>query len=393
MTDQTVLVRSSYIWVLYFLLGIFSFMLTMIGPMVPYLQAETGMSYSLAGFHQTIVAIAMVIMGFSAAPIMKRLGVQRSLWGSLAGLVAGVAVMTLGRGLFLSMSGVFLMALSGTLLLSSIQLCFAHEAQAVRGRMIMEANVMASIMTMLVPLVLLAGRYTPFGWRIVLPFLAILGLALAAFGIRQTRQKLKDKHAEHHRKEERLPGRYWRMWLIIFAGVTVEWAISFWCMSYLLEIPETGIQLATAGTVVLGISAVFGRLVSSRLAKRYSDRQLLLMMLVLLGAGFPFYWMQAGIAASFFGLMLCGFSTSTFYPLGLSMSLSAAPAAVAKASAMAPVASGSAIGLAPFLLGRLADTANMKTALLYVPIGLLLILVIIAVDVRYEKRNKLTAPA
>jgi hypothetical protein len=52
-----------------------------------------------------------------------------------------------------------------------------------------------------------------------------------------------------------------------------------------------------------------------------------------------------------------------------------------------PIASGSAIGLAPFLLGRLADLADLRLALWYIPLGVLVMLAILIVDSRQSLRE------
>lgn len=379
--------RSAYIWILYLLLGLFSFTLTMIGPMVPYLQAETGMSFTLAGLHQTVVAVGMVLMGFVASRFIGRAGLQKSLWFSLAGMILGISVMTLGRGLVFSMGGILFMSLCATLMLAAIQTCFSREPAAYRGRYIMEANVVASILTMLVPLVLLLGRGTVLGWRIVLPFMAGTALLLGIPGQSITGKKLNSMTIAADSASGRLSGHFWRMWLIIFLGVTVEWAIGFWCMTYLLSLAGSTLETAAMGTVVLGLSAVAGRLVSSRLGHRFSDKQMIFAVLLIVGIGFPLYWAQASLTLTFAGLILCGFGAATFYPLGLALALNAAPGNGTKASSLAPVASGAAIGMAPFLLGRLADLTSMKLALLYIPLGLLAILAVLLMDAVLGKRK------
>jgi hypothetical protein len=55
---------------------------------------------------------------------------------------------------------------------------------------------------------------------------------------------------------------------------------------------------------------------------------------------------------------------------------------------MAPVASGAAVGLAPLLLGRLADATTMSLALLYVPIGMAAMLTVLLADRALERSRK-----
>ena len=382
------LIRTPFIWALYLLLGLFSFMLSMIGPMVPYLRDEFAMSYGLAGLHQSAFALGMVTIGVAGGSIIKRFGIARCVWGGMADMIAGLLVMVLARGPAMTLGGVFIMSIGGTVALAAIQTALANGPVRFRGKLIMEANVVASALTMLVPLVLLAGARWFLGWRIVFPAMLASLVAVASFGVPATmrHQATRDERADAG--GGRLGGAFWRMWLVVFFGVSVEWAVSFWCMTYLLGLPGNSRGLAAAGTVLLGLSAVAGRFVSSRISHRVPENRLFLIMAGLVIAGFPLYWLRAGVPLTFLGLALCGFGSSNFYPLGLSLALGHAPGNAAKASSLVPVASGSAIGLAPFLLGRLADATDMRVALWYIPIGVAVVFGIAAVDGAMRGRKK-----
>jgi len=374
------LVRTPFIWSLYLVLGLFSFMLSMIGPMVPYLQDEFRMDYTLAGLHQSAFALGMVTMGFAGSSIIKRFGIVKSLWGGLGDMLVGLLVMVLAKGPAMTLGGVFIMSLGGLIVLATVQTALANSPAAHRGKLIMEANVMASIMTMLVPLVLLAGAHTVFGWRIVFPVMLVSVFAVASFGVPATLKHQNTRDEKADAGGGRLGAAYWRMWLVVFFGVSVEWAISFWCMTYLLGLPGHSRELAATGTLLLGIAAVAGRFVASRISHKMPEDRLMLIMMAVVLAGFPLYWMQSNVPLAFLGLILCGFGSANFYPLSLSIALGHAPGNAAKASSLVPVASGSAIGLAPFLLGRLADVTDMQLALWYIPIGVVIIFGIIMVD-------------
>ena len=362
-------------------------MLSMIGPMVPYLRAEFSISYGLAGLHQSAFAIGMVTMGLAGSRLIRKYGITVSLWAGMADMILGLLVMVLAKGPAMTIGGVFLMSLGGTVALAAIQTSFANVPSAFRGKVIMEANVVAAALTMLVPLVLLVGSHSVLGWRIVLPTMALTLVIVASFGIPATRrhQGARDERADVG--GGRLGAAYWRMWLVVFFGVTVEWAISFWCMTYLLGLPGHSIELAAAGTVLLGLSAVTGRFVSSRVSHRISEHRLMLIVMAVVMLGFPLYWLRANVALTFVGLALCGFGSSNFYPLGLSLAFGHAPGNAAKASSLMPVASGSAIGLAPFLLGRLADIYDMRVALWYIPIGLGMMLLVMVLDSRLRRHT------
>ncbi len=376
--------RGPYIWSLYLLLGLFSFMLTMIGPMVPYLQDEFRMDYTLAGLHQSAFALGMVGTGLFASRIIKRLGLTASLYGGMAGMMLALLVMVLAKSPAFTLGSVFLMSLGGTVALVAIQTGFANGPEGFQSKMILEGNVMASAMTMFVPLVLLAGTRWALGWRIVFPFMLIAFLMISGFGLPAMRKHQATRDEKADAGGGKLKKGYWRMWLLVFFGVSVEWAIAFWCMTYLLGLPGNSRGLAAAGTVVLGLSAVLGRFTASRIGDRIRTERLVLITMAITLIGFPLYWLRLNAPLTFLGLALCGLGSSNFFPLGFSLALRHARSNAAKASSFMPIASGSAIGLAPFLLGRLADLADLRFALWYIPIGVIVMLAILIVDSRHS---------
>jgi fucose permease len=378
--DTGRLVRTPFIWTLYLVLSLFAFMLSMIGPMVPYLREEFGMDYALAGLHQSAFALGMVIMGLSGGYFIKRLGIGLCLWGGMVDMLVGLLLMVLAKGPALTLGGVFVMSLGGTVTMSAVQTSFANGPVAHRGKLIMEGNVAASIVGISVPSVLLFGAYIGMGWRVVFPVMLVSLAAVAIFGIPATRDHLRTRDQKADAGGGTLGAGYWRMWVLVFFSVSVEWAIGFWCMTYLLSLTDNSRDLAAAGTTLLALSIVVGRFVSSRMGHRVSEEFRLVIAMAMVLAGFPLYWLHPTIALTFAGLVLGGMGASNFYPLIVAIALRRASGNAAKATSFIPVASGSAIALAPFLLGRLADAVDIHTALLYIPIGMAIMSAVFAGD-------------
>ena len=371
-------------------LSLFAFMISMIGPMVPYLRDEFGIDYALAGLHQSAFAVGMVIMGLSGGFFVKRLGIEKCLWGGMVDMLAGLLLMVLAKGPALTLGGVFIMSLGGTVTMGAAQTSFANGPVAHRGKLIMEGNVAASTVGIFVPAVLLFGSRIGIGWRVVFPVMLVSLAAVASFGVPATRDHLKTRDQKADAGSGILGAGYWRMWVLIFFAVSVEWAISFWCMTYLLSLTDNSRDLAAAGTTLLALSIVAGRFISSRVGHKVSEEIRLVIAMILVFAGFPLYWLHPGTALTFAGLVLGGLGASNFYPLIVALALRRASGNAAKATSFIPVASGSAIGLAPFLLGRLADVMDIHTALLYIPIGMAIMSAVFAGDriaLRFERRS------
>jgi MFS family permease len=67
------------------------------------------------------------------------------------------------------------------------------------------------------------------------------------------------------------------------------------------------------------------------------------------------------------GLFVAGLGYGAQYPLSIALLLETAPGATDAAQARATLAGGLAIGVAPFLLGALADAVGTHTAFVVVP--------------------------
>jgi len=372
-SSETRLVRSRALWALYALLGLFAFAQNMIGPAVPFLRAEFHLDYGAAAMHMSAFALGQMLSGLAAPVCIRRLGLRRSIWGGMAGMLIGITGFVLAPAPALSLVSILLMSLSGCVSLSCLQTSIAGLAGPCRSQALMEANVTASVMSALAPFALVAGVALGLGWRVFWPALA-LGLAVAClFGARPIAAAVPDAGAEKAASErKRLPAAFWKVCALTFIAVGVEWSVGFWATEYLKGLPGQSVSLAAAGAGAFQLAAVAGRLVSSRLMARLRERQMLVAAMALTLLGFPLYWLRADALSAFAGLALCGLGVSNFYPLALSLGLEAAEGQTAAASSWAAAAAGAAIFSMPLLLGLVADRAGLSTALLAAPIGLCL---------------------
>jgi fucose permease len=362
--------RTAVVWLLYVLLGLFSFALCMIGPAIPYLKIEFKLDYTMSALHLSMFAMGMVVSGFLSPPLLDRLGLFRGLWGGIFGMVLGAVLLVLAPSPWLTLLSILLMSLTGTFCLTAIQASISGLFTVWRGKALMEANMVASLFSALPPFLLVLGSATFLGWRILTPAFALAVAATALLGWQATRQHSDSTEANTPDAPGRLPARFWLSWLIIFFGVATEWCAGFWAAEHLKGLPGGSLAVAATGAGVFQIAAVAGRFLSSRLAGRLSEIRIMLVAIVLVAAGFPLYWLRADVATAFIGLALCGMGVSTFYPLGLSLAVEASGGRLRKASSYAPIGSGLAIGLAPLVLGRVADGLDLQAALLAIPVCL-----------------------
>ncbi len=364
--------RDSLVWSLYLILGLFSFTLTMISPVVPFLRAEFHLDYTMAALHLSMYAIGMVLSGVFGAGILARLGSWACLWGGMGGSLLGTLLFVLSPSPYLSLGAILLTSLCATLAMTTVQSAIASLFPAYRAKALIEANVMASVFSAAPPFLIILGSMTILGWRILAPVFALVLALTFMLGWKPTRRHGADPQAQQADPPGPLPAAYWINLLMVFFGVATEWCAGFWAAEYLKGLPGGSLSLAAAGVGVFQIAAVAGRFISSRLAGRIGERALLAASMLFVVAGFPLYWLRLDALTAFIGLGLCGAGVSTFYPLTLSLALESSGSRIRRASSYVPIAAGSAIALAPLVLGRLADGLGLRLALWAVPIGLAL---------------------
>ena len=355
-------VRRPLTWATYALVGYFAYLETVLGPLMPFLRAEHGFSYTVASLHFSAFALGAVPVGFFGDRVAERRGRRASLWGGGAGMAAGASLLAASPVTPGTVLGAFLMGTCGGLLLITTQAILADRHGAWSAVAITESNVAASACAILASLAVGAFVALGLGWRAALiPPVAALVLLAVRFrdeplGRARTRESASGKASFA------LPMRFWVYFGVLFLGISVEWCVAYWGTDFL----ENGVGMersaaATALSVFFGAMLV-GRILGSRLARRLSGGTLLLLTLCVAFAGFPLFWLSAVPALSLLGLFVAGLGVGSIYPLAIAVGVAAAPGQTDTATARLGLAGGAAILTAPFALGAYADRVGIERA-------------------------------
>ena len=378
---MTRLDRDRLTWLTYAQLGLFGYFLYGFGPSVALLRDEEGFSRAVAGLHGTALATGSLASALVVAPLVHRFGRARVIWGGLTVLGCGVVVYISASVLALTLLGALLGSFGASFAVTSSSAVLTDQHGRGGASAVSEANAMAAGIGMLAPLVVGASVALGLGWRAAL-FLVIPGLvALALYG-RGVAIPAPPAPA-HDAGTGRLPGRYWVTWVVLTAGIGVEFCMILWTGDALRE--RTGLS---AGAAAAGLTAVVagmatGRLFGGRLALRHPVDQLLLGAIATAGLGFTLFWVSQNAVVAICGLVLCGLGIALFYPLGVVRAIHASEGRPDLASARGGLGAALASGAGPFGLGALADQVGIHTALLVVPA----LLVVAAVGVRLGRRH------
>jgi fucose permease len=107
---------------------------------------------------------------------------------------------------------------------------------------------------------------------------------------------------------------------------------------------------------------VAGRFGGRRLMEEIRPQILLVLSVLIAAAGFLLFWLGNSLFVSVLGLAILGLGQSNIYPLALSEAIRAAGDQGAKATSRMSLGTGSAILLAPLILGTLADRYGLFQA-------------------------------
>jgi fucose permease len=163
------------------------------------------------------------------------------------------------------------------------------------------------------------------------------------------------------------PGSVWFLTTLV-AAVALENATTYWSTSLVLERTGADESIATATTagLIAGMTAM--RFVVGPLTRRWHSAHLLAVSFGISVVGWAVLWTATSPAVALAGLAVAGFGYGAQYPLSVALVLGIAREAADRAQAVATFTGGAAVGLAPFILGAVADAVGMHTAFLAVPV-------------------------
>ena len=359
--------RDALTGLMYGMLGVYNYLLSGLGPLMPSLRQELNLSYTVTSLHFSAWAIGMILAGVVGDRLVRAWGRRAVLWLGAAGLAVGAVALTLARQPVLTIGSVLLMGGVGSLALVLIPAVLADWHGARRTLAIVEANILAAATGALAGVLIGLGQATPAGWRG--PWLVIL-LVLVALCARDRAVALPPPAREVHRHPgARLPAAYWAYWVTVVLAVGVEFSLIFWGADFLTA---AGLDVSAAATTVSLFlwGMVAGRLAGRQVAQRLTAERLLPVALGISAVGFLLYWLSPLLPLTILGLFVAGLGVANLFPVAAALALGAAPGHSNEGGARLSFASGAAILGAPLLLGTLADAAGITLAYAIVPLFL-----------------------
>jgi predicted MFS family arabinose efflux permease len=387
--------RDSFTWLAYAMLAFYAYLQSGLGPLMPFLAAEIGMSYTVRGLHLSAFALGMIIAGATGDRVARRFSRRRVWWASGAGMALGTALLLIGQDARITVLAAFIMGTLGSYLLVLIQATLADHHGQNRAIPLTESNVGAVAAAALAPFLVSQFEGAGTGWRLAM----ILGMAawlIAIVAWRSTRvpEAAVSAPASHEQASSgRLPRIFWLYWCVIVLGVSVEWSTIFWGADFLERVVGFPRVAAVGAMTAFLLAMLVGRAAGSVLSRRYVTKRLLLIAALLVVAGFPVFWLARSPLPAYVGLALLGLGIANLYPLTLTQTTAVGASNANRASARSSLGSGVAILVMPQILGTVADDVGIQSAFLITGVLALGVLALVAWSYRLRHEAAVPRPA
>jgi MFS family permease len=354
--------RDTATWTAFGALFAFGYLMTVLGPALPYIRAVEGISYLVGALHQVAWAVGGGLAGALSVRDRVRVSRRAMIAGGLA--VGGVAGLAVGYGEIapITIAGAFLMGLFATLALIRVWAALADAHGPHRAVAMTEGEVAVSLAGIATPLLIGALATGAATWRLAFA-IGTVATGLAAMAVLRVDFPA-PKPAEVQRPRR---GRAQPTLVIIFAIVALEFALSFWLASYLNDDVGLGRDTAVSLVSALYASNLLGRLAASRLARRQAPERVLSIALGVVLLGLPFLLAATSALAAVPGIILAGTGIGALFPLTSSVHIqtSGRTADSALGQTLTVAALGQTSG--PLVAGAIAQVSTLRAGLLVLP--------------------------
>jgi MFS family permease len=355
-----------------------------LGPALPYLRTVGHLSYLVGAFHQAVYAVGGGLAGLLATRQRFSIGRATVIASGLTGAaLAGLAVGYGGRPA-ITIGAALLMSLFGTSAVIRVWAVLADVHGPRRAVAMSEGEVAVSLAGLLTPLLMGALAASTLSWR----FAFVLGACaagLAGLGIWGARVPLPIVTSPASERDARARGG-WRepMLVVVFAIVALEFSLSFWLATYLIDDIGMARNASVAAVSGLYAASLAGRLMASRLARRSRAERLLALALGIALVGLIVILIAGEAAVAAAGIAVAGVGIGAMFPLTSVLHVNSSPLSSDRAlgQVLAVAAPGQLAG--PLIAGAIAQGAGLRIGLLILP---LLTLVAGAGLLRHHRRG------
>ncbi len=387
--------RNRLTWLAYAMLAYIGFTQAILGPLMPFLRSELNLNYTLGGLLPAAIASGLIFSGLFGGWLTQHVRRQGLFWSGGVGLAGSAILMAFSHSFGLVLLSILIMGICGSMAQIMIQALLSDQHGELRAIALTESNVAASLFGAFTPLVLSGLQFAGLSWRSVSIITTLFLVMLVAFFKKdsipdsiQTPKETITQQVQVQENKTGLPFSFWLYWCVLFFMVAFEMSLSIWTTDYFASVVGLSRANAVLAFGVFPAAMLIGRLVGSRLTRRWPSDILLFTSLGLTLIGFPIFWMARIPVINMLGLFVIGLGVANQYPLTLAIAVGMAKEKTNQASARITLAVGTALLLAPLLLGWLADRYGLQTAFGTIILLIVTALGIIIINTRFISKDK-----
>jgi len=355
-------VRDRLTWLAYAMLAYIGFTQSMLGPLMPVLRNELHLNYTLGGSLPAALATGLILTGIAGDWLARHWSRSAVFWSGSIGMMTGAILLGLSHQYLLIFIAVLGIGFGSSLTQVMIQALLADRHGEQRAIAFTEANVAASLTTTLTPLVIGSLQSVDIGWRAMPVLVVIFLMLLTTFFHRDSIPNSAAGGPQSVNGAGHLPFSFWLYWIVLFLVVAAEMSMVIWATDFLVSVVGLSYTNAVLAFGTFPAAMLIGRLVGSRLTRRWSSIILLLTALVITLIGFLIFWLARLTTPNILGLFISGLGIANLFPLTLSIAVGLAADQANQASARVSLGIGTALLTAPLFLGWLADRLGLQNA-------------------------------
>ncbi len=343
---------SNFLWVM---------VIGLLGPSVPAIVQDLGISYAQAGLLFTLLSLGSLFgssVGAIASDYMNR---KRILAGFCLAFAAGLICMGVSPGYVALCITVFAFSLFGSPIGSIGQSIMLDMYPGQRSRFLSIQTLFAAVGSFIAPLLVAINLTGGLGWRwpfletAVLALLLMTAVALVRIPNASTDRAGRTPLASIIRNPNMIVAS-----VLVFLNVAVDLGFSYWLAEYFNTELGVSLRLSSAVVSLYLVGVMSSRLVTSRLVKRMATKNILLVGLSLALASLVAFLLVPTAGGKAALVCIYGLGIGPVFPL-----------TVSKASEEYPQQSGAVTGLLfgcvslggmvfPLVLGVLASAFGIE---------------------------------
>ncbi len=357
--------------------AVFGFFMGGFGPAQPLLQSDQGTSGAIAGLHGTSLGLASILAGLLNARVVHKFGRFKTSWIGIGIFGVGAMMFILAPSPFISISASAIIGIGVSLTINSGFALLTNHYTNHQTRAASQANGVNSLFVVFGTLLIGALAGTSINWRFGLLLIFPAGAALYLFA----RKHNSEEHIPElsGRQSGKLSGKYWIGWIAITLCISSEFAMTFWSASLFRDRTDYSAATATVAVLAGSLGMALGRWFGPLIMTHIDLDQRLIFLLVFQLSGFMVFWYSHDALFSFFGLLISGLGISMQFTLNSLRLIRLSEKRPDLAMGIGALGAGSAIAVAPLLLGFLADQIGISKGYLMVPIIVLIAIVLVLV--------------